>query len=306
MERMSTKTAIENAFALIVPTLNSARTIGDCIESLLRQDALDRLAFVLIADGGSSDGTVDVARRMWTAEVPLEVRSTPPGRGEARDVTDAILSLPPEIEWVFLMHSDNVAKPNWLSEIMACVENADESVASVCSSYSSLYDDGRIEGGEDLPDVPARAIAGDKAVADTLLAGCWWHHATAATRVSVIREFGGYNPEFRQYLDWDLLLRILSNGHAVIYLPRVLMLYRQHAASLSSKQIAKHIDIAESMVIFDRYGGALDRRQRVTFLTARLRSAVVRSATSLKRMQGARLLGAVSALFTVGRRFSKI
>jgi len=302
---MASTTTTARTFALIVPTLNSAGTIGACIESLLQQDALGLLAFVLIADGGSSDGTVELARRLWTSDVPLEVRSTPPGRGEARDVTDAILGLPPDIEWVFLMHSDNVAKPNWLSAIMACVETADDRVASVCSSYSGFHEDGRIEGGDHRPDAPADRIAGEKAVADTLMAGCWWHHATAATRVSVIRALGGYNPEYRQFLDWDLLLRILSSGGAILYLPQVLMMYRQHAGSLSSKQMARHIDIAEAMVIFDRYGGALDRRQKAQFLRARLRMAGVRSATALARFQGARLFGAVTAAVTVGRRLAK-
>ena len=53
---------------IVVPTLNEARHIGDLLEILLVEaEALD--GQIVVADGGSTDGTTDiVAARALTAE----------------------------------------------------------------------------------------------------------------------------------------------------------------------------------------------------------------------------------------------
>jgi len=57
--------------SVVIPTLNSARVIGDCLESISTQDyPRDRIEMV-IADAGSTDETVEICRR-YNADVITE------------------------------------------------------------------------------------------------------------------------------------------------------------------------------------------------------------------------------------------
>ncbi len=66
--------------SVVVPALNEVETLPD----LLRDLALQRAAVleVIVADGGSSDGTTEVLRRLAPGlPFPLRVVTAPPGRG---------------------------------------------------------------------------------------------------------------------------------------------------------------------------------------------------------------------------------
>src|SRR5262249_30010204 len=152
-----------------------------------------------------------------------------------QDVSEAVFSLSERIEWFMLMHSDNIAYPDWLETILGEVAAANERVASVCSSYDSWVPGIRLSPGENLPGISVEIIHGNLAsVRGTLFQGCWWHHSTAAIRVKALREVGGYLPEFRHHLDWDLLLRFLSAGWDILYVKKSLIKYREHEHSLSN------------------------------------------------------------------------
>jgi glycosyltransferase involved in cell wall biosynthesis len=288
---------LKGKVALIVPTFNSAPTIAETLESILAQgSALELLHGVLIADGGSDDRTREIAKQIWRSPVPLEVRIMGTRRGEARDVTDAAFSLPPNVEWFFLMHSDNVAKSNWLATILGELISVEEDVASVCSSYDAWAPGVKLELGEEVPGAPMELIAGDRAaMRGTLLRGCWWHHSTSAIRLAALREVGGYLPQFRQYLDWELLLRLLEAGWSIGYVRRSLMKYREHAGSLSTGNIQRHLDIWESLAVVRKFQHALSVRDLVQFHGIRARHLATRIVTSCMRGQMDRLLHALHA-----------
>ncbi len=72
-----------------MPCLNEARYIGACLRSVLAQDyPPDRLE-ILVADGGSSDGTRDVVERI-AAEDPRVILVDNPGRWQAAGMNAAI------------------------------------------------------------------------------------------------------------------------------------------------------------------------------------------------------------------------
>ena len=73
-------------------------------------------------------------------------------------MSDAAFSLPDEVKWFLLMHSDNVAYPNWIETILGVVAGANERVASVCSSYDIWAPGISLLPGEDQPDMPMRFL----------------------------------------------------------------------------------------------------------------------------------------------------
>ncbi|HQP92297.1 MAG TPA: glycosyltransferase, partial [Candidatus Omnitrophota bacterium] len=49
--------------SIITPTLNSARTLGACIGSIADQDYPKEFIELVFADGGSTDGTLDIIEK---------------------------------------------------------------------------------------------------------------------------------------------------------------------------------------------------------------------------------------------------
>jgi GT2 family glycosyltransferase len=258
---------------------------------------LNLLNCVLIADGNSSDRTLEIVKNTWHSSVPIRFRVTRPGRGEAQDVSDAAFSLPGDVEWFMLMHSDNVAYPDWLRTILGLVATANSRVASVCSSYDSWIPGVRLSPGENQSGTSIETIhASVGAVRGTLFQGCWWHHSTAAIRVKALREVGGYLPEFRHHLDWDVLLRFLSAGWDILYVRKSLMKYREHEDSMSNSNMGKHIDVREQLTIARKYQFALSLADLIKFHLLRAIILLRRGFSSIYRLQGRRLLLAMQLL----------
>jgi len=67
--------------SIIIPTLNSRKTIGECLESILKQDYPKDRIEIIIADGGSTDGTIDIINSAKAAN--LRVLANPLKTGEA-------------------------------------------------------------------------------------------------------------------------------------------------------------------------------------------------------------------------------
>ncbi|MCM8812930.1 MAG: polyprenol monophosphomannose synthase [Candidatus Omnitrophica bacterium] len=101
----------QRGISVIIPTLNEAENISRLIPRLARVfSALQRPYEILIADGGSTDGTQEIARQL-AVQAPVRLVEAMSGRGLAGDVLcaaqqgrgtvtvvmDADLSHPPEI-----------------------------------------------------------------------------------------------------------------------------------------------------------------------------------------------------------------
>ena len=99
--------------SVLVPTLNSARTLAACLDSVLAQDwPADKLEIVL-ADAGSSDGTIGIARERGVSKiVDNPLRTGEAGKtAAAKAATGDILAL---------VDSDNVLPdPGWLRRMVA-------------------------------------------------------------------------------------------------------------------------------------------------------------------------------------------
>ncbi|NJM56143.1 MAG: glycosyltransferase [Verrucomicrobiae bacterium] len=112
----------------VIPTLNAARHLPRCVSHLadgIGQENGPRIR-VVVADGGSSDDTVAVAR-----ELGARVVVCPRGRGVqlatgARNVIDT----DPHCEWLLFVHADTALAPGWR-------EAADAFIARTISSNTA-------------------------------------------------------------------------------------------------------------------------------------------------------------------------
>ena len=139
--------------AIAIPAFNAARTIGETLDALQRNDGLERVSRVVMLNDCSSDATASVARQHWRARVPFEIWDNPSNIGERLTTNAAISRLAGAVDWTFILHADDIVKPNWLTLYFEAMSQVPPTVASICSSYDVWWcDTGETVPGEEFPE----------------------------------------------------------------------------------------------------------------------------------------------------------
>jgi glycosyltransferase involved in cell wall biosynthesis len=278
--------------AILIPTYNNSHTIVETINSVQTQEAnISKISGVYIADDGSHDDSVYLAETSWKSLIPLQVYRGEKNVGQWNNVNRAIDFLKKTVDWVLILHSDDIAKPNWLEMMVSRIENCSENVGSICSSWDDLMPNGSVTPGEDNPSRNIEVIEGnDEAVRKTLLTGCWWHISGCAIRLKTFEDCGYFEQKFPYQADWEWLLRCLAKKWAVEYIPRTLILYRQNIASVSSKAFQNHQDITEFIEIIPGYIHFLKSSDVLQLHLQRTKFTIKRMVKSLMTLNISRLL----------------
>jgi dolichol-phosphate mannosyltransferase len=82
------QTLHQPSVAIIIPTLNECENIDELLSAVLRQATSGFSLEILVADGGSTDGTRERVRK-WEGNAPVQLISADGARGLAGDVLDA-------------------------------------------------------------------------------------------------------------------------------------------------------------------------------------------------------------------------
>ena len=123
---------IELSVTAVIPTLNAERKLGACLSALLDQDYAGSVSIV-IADGGSRDATLDIARSFDATIVPNPLRTGEAGKAAGLRVATG--------ELVLLLDSDNtLVGRDWLTRMAAPFEDP-EVVASEPIRWEYRRDD---------------------------------------------------------------------------------------------------------------------------------------------------------------------
>jgi glycosyltransferase involved in cell wall biosynthesis len=122
------------SISIIIPTFNSGRSLGECLESIRSQDYPSEKIELIIIDAGSSDETLDIAEK-YRADKILE---NPLKTGEAGK-TVGIAAASNEI--IAFIDSDNILDgSDWLTKLAAPLENPDIFL-SECYTFSYRPED---------------------------------------------------------------------------------------------------------------------------------------------------------------------
>lgn len=292
--------------AIIIPCYNSAQTIGETLGSLIEQLKSPNIHAVFIADDCSSDDTLKICQSYADREQKITIVPSPQNQGERRNINRILPHLLTEqIDWFLILHSDDLAKASWFQENLDCIQQATDKTASICSSWDDWYpQENRIQAGENKIDTPYVIIEGNRdSIIGTFQKGCWWHVSGCAIRVSAFASIGGFAPDLPQLGDFDWLLRALSKGWTIEYIPRSLILYRQHPLSVSSNSFRNDRDTREFLGILEDYLNYLNFSTFSTLWKNKLRTSVRRLARSLVLRDFALIKRRIQTLWLLNLRF---
>jgi glycosyltransferase involved in cell wall biosynthesis len=187
---VNTDTAIPELSVVIIAR-NEEQTIGQCIDSVLRETALRR-SEVLFVDSASSDRTVDIAREypIAIARLAPELLSPSAGRWLGTRLVHG--------EYLFFVDGDMMVIDGWISRAMETLE--DPRLAAVAGRLFW------VPPGEPL-------TSGRK---DDLPLGCVHGLGGAAIyRRRALEESGGFNPFLRGEEERELAFRLSLRGYSV-------------------------------------------------------------------------------------------
>ncbi len=96
--------------SFLIPTLNSASVLDACLASIAAQDYPKEQIEIVIADGGSTDATLEIAKKFNAKIVKNSLKTGEAGKAVALNASTG--------ELVAFVDSDNILpNPNWLKEM---------------------------------------------------------------------------------------------------------------------------------------------------------------------------------------------
>jgi glycosyltransferase involved in cell wall biosynthesis len=122
--------------SIIIPTLNSAKILGDCLKSIDAQNYSKEKVEIIIADAGSIDGTLDIAKKYTNKILPNPLKTGEAGKAVGVKAT--------KNEIIALIDSDNILPcDDWLKRMVEPFEDK-EIIASEPIEYTYRKEDGFI------------------------------------------------------------------------------------------------------------------------------------------------------------------
>jgi glycosyltransferase involved in cell wall biosynthesis len=123
--------------SVLIPTLNSERTLGECLDMIRAQDYPAQAVEIIIADGGSKDATLEIARLHGAIVVTNPLVTGEAGKAAALRIA--------RNEIVALIDSDNIlVGTDWLKKMVRPFEDA-RVAGSEPIRFEALPGDGYID-----------------------------------------------------------------------------------------------------------------------------------------------------------------
>lgn len=197
--------------SVVTAVYNRKSTVLDAVHSVQAQ-TYPHVEHV-IQDGSSSDGTLDLLKRLDDPRIQLESR---PDRGIYDAINKGIGRATGDV--IGLMHSDDFfASPDVLTTVAEAFADPD---------VQGVYGDLDYVAAQDTSQIVRKWRSGPY-TPDKLGQGWMPPHPTLYLRRSVFETWGLYDTTFEIAADYDAMLRYLAKGEIKLaYIPRVMVKMR--------------------------------------------------------------------------------
>ena len=220
--------------SVVTPTLNGIRYLHDCIESIRNQESPNVDVEHIVVDGGSSDGTVELARSRGCTVMA----------GKDDGIFDAINKGSFNSNGVLLgfLGADDILLPGALDAVARHHQR---------DGRRWLAGGGRWLDGNGRP--RGDIVAPPTWITVPMLASLGWNcisHTATYVHRELFEELGGFDKRFKYFGDYDFMLRALER-EPFCRINRTLSSIRRHGGNASMQQTPIHW--AETKEIMGRY-----------------------------------------------------
>jgi glycosyltransferase involved in cell wall biosynthesis len=226
--------AQEPRISVLLPAWNAAATLPACLASLARQS--ERRWECVLADDGSADATLDIARAAAAADPRIRVLAFA-HRGIVATLNDALphcrAALVARMDADDLMHRDRLAAQ------AALLDDAPGLAAVAC--HVRLFPRDRLGDGLRAYERWLVSVDAPRRVREDAFVESPVAHPTLMLRRDVLRAIGAYRA-MGWAEDYDLVLRLLEAGHEIGVVPRRLVCWRDHPQRLTHNDAAYRIE----------------------------------------------------------------
>ncbi len=201
--------------SVVIPCFNYGRYLEKAVESLLAQTFQD--VEVIVVDDGSTDDSLEVARRLEAAHPQVSVLAQP-NAGQPAIARNNGIALA-RGEYVLCLDADDHLHPRFLEECVAALDDD--------PSISIAYGDQQNFGADDVFHVhPEYDFA--------RLARCNLIGTASVFRRAAWEDVGGYRTNVRGYEDWDFWVSCGERGHHGKRVQSALWYYRSSEDGLAA------------------------------------------------------------------------
>jgi cellulose synthase/poly-beta-1,6-N-acetylglucosamine synthase-like glycosyltransferase len=258
----------------VIPCYNYARFLVAAVGSVLTQTGVD--VEVIVVDDASTDDSLAVAHRLAEGDARVRVRAHATNQGPVQTFNDGLEWA--EREFLVRLDADDLLTPGSLRRSVA-VARAFPSVGLVYGRPSHFSTEPRPA----RTDVKSWTVwPGMRWLADRCADG--YNVITSPEvlmRRSVVRRTGGQRPLAHTH-DMEMWLRIAAFSDVAYIVGPDQAWHRDHAASLSAREVDTLVDFSERLRAFRELGsGAAAGRDGVSELVARATASVAREALTL-------------------------
>ncbi|MDQ6948906.1 MAG: glycosyltransferase [Actinomycetota bacterium] len=212
-------TSDPTVLSILTPSLNLCRDLEGAIASVVNQDA-QGIQHV-IADGGSTDGTVEMLRQAPPSVTWLS--SPDSGQSEALNRAASLA----QGTWLGWLNGDEFYLPGVLQRVLKSLDT--DSADVIYCDFVETDPDGRMV-----------RLVSQHSFSPWLLRyhGCFIPSCATFFRRSLLDEVDGWNVTYKLMMDWDLWLRFLAKGARFTYEPIPAAAFRLRPERLTVAQAA--------------------------------------------------------------------
>lgn len=235
--------------SVIIPNYNHAPFLTERIESVLNQTYLD--FEVIILDDCSTDNSREIIEKYRNHPKVAKIVYNETNSGSTFKQWQKGFQLA-RGEYIWIAESDDVAHPDFLSELMAAIsKNKDITLAA--SAITLIDENGNVTGYESISkSMKVRYYSGDEFIKENMLLG---NHLLNASSALIRKNVLSYIPDDYTYLkasgDYLFWIEIARMGN-VIEIPSRLDYFRRSATAVTPRLFASGKAFEEAHIVFNR------------------------------------------------------
>lgn len=205
--------------SVIIVSLNGKKWLKELIASILASNYPKNNMELIFVDNGSTDGSVDFVKEMFTNDIRLNVIQNSENLGWSPANNQGMKAAKGEL--IVCISNDMIVDFNWIREIVKVMET-DKTVGIIQCNSISMWDRKTPDSGMNYLDRfgYSYSYASSKSNYEVFFA----EGMAFAIKKEVIRKVGGFDDYFfMEYDDMDLSWRARLGGYKVLFAPKAIV-----------------------------------------------------------------------------------